>query len=270
MDGQEEVTNNQTESTETVTETADTKAETTETKSDGATGETGEPKFKDPNMEAKFTQTMQELSEEKKTYAKGKEKVEAFDNLMKDAEVVKYLQSWHDRKTGKAQEEIESISDEDFDRASTSRESFQDIVDKRSRAIAKSEYGNKINHLETRLNSMRLEQDIDDFANAKGKDGGLLHDDFWKLDDAGKLEPYFISLRNSGMSGIQVVEAAYKLAKYPNLKAEAMKEAHTVVSKKKEAIGEKGGNADSSADTKKLSMLDFARRKAKELNMEVP
>ena len=74
---------------------------------------------------------------------------------------------------------------------------------------------------------LKKQGEIDDFA--------AQHPDFWKLDDAGRIEP--LLRRYPGMG----IEDIYKLAKYPDLEAEAVAKAHKLVEQKKGAVSEKPG-----------------------------
>ncbi|KKM73124.1 hypothetical protein LCGC14_1413700, partial [marine sediment metagenome] len=241
---------------------------------DGATEETGDKaEFSDPNMQAKFTQRMQEFSEKEKGFTAGKQKQDSFDLLMSDSSMREHILKWDRQRTGQEEPEpevMESISDDEFNLASTDKNAFQTMIDGRSRQVAEKTFMPMIKQLQTKMQTMRSEQDIDDFVNAKDDEGKPLHPDFWELDKAGKIEPHLKKFRNSNMSGSEMIDTAYKMAKYSGLKAEAVSEANSGIAAKKQAIGDKGSKTEAKRDTSKLSLRDVWRKTSKELGINPP
>jgi hypothetical protein len=260
---------------------ADTAIKEAQAKQDGAPAETAKevtppqkeeakPEFSDPNMQAKFTQRMQELSEKEKSYQEGLRKSQAYDELLKNQEVVSYL-----RKVYLGQEEKkDEISDDDFLAVTSDKNKFneflkntvQQVLEERTRPLE-----TKVKEMSAELQESRIIQDIDDFANAKDNSGNSLHADFDELNEAGKIQPYLVKFAGSRLPELEKIEMAYKLAKAENITQEVAKKAHDIVQQKKQAIGERGNSAQSNLSQKKFaSMKEFAETKAKELGIEVP
>ena len=241
-----------------------------EAEGEGAPSKTeGEPEFKDKDMQAKFTQKMQELSEKEKNLSVYERKAKAFDDLRENPDFV----NWFKQYVNLAQRETEipEVSDEEFEAASTDKKAFQNLVNRQGEAVAKKHltpFISKINELESKVINMENEQDIDDFANQVDKDGNLIHPDFWELDEKGLIEPELIKLRKANMTGLEKVDYAYMKAKFPNLKAEAIQNAHKAVQAKRKASGETGTGSTAKADTSKLSFLEFAERERKRLGLK--
>jgi len=269
LDEKTESTDNQgdsaTEET-TATETQEVK-ETEETK-EGATTETEKPEFEDKNMQSKFTQRMQELSEKEKTYASGTQKAQAFEQLRNDPEAWKMIVDLYNQRSGKSQKD-EPITQDDLDNATTDPKSFETLVDKRARALL-TPMQQKVLQLEERDRQRSQLQDIDDFANAKDDKGNLRHPNFWDEGVQTKIKANLQALKGSQYSGLQQVEIAHTMATRGTLEKNAIDKAHSIVNQKKAAVGEKGTRVPSIPNMKGKSMLERATILAKEIGMDVP
>ena len=225
----------------------------------GATKPTAEkPEFSDPNMQAKFTQRMQELSEKQKEFDAHKQKLEAYEWISSQPELVKAIKDHHARSTGELKEDTD-VSDEEFTQASLDKSSFQKLVDKRAEAAAERKYGSVIKELRQGFTSIKSEQAISDFANSTDTQGNKAYPDFWKLDEEGKIEPILRALDGSKMSIQKKLEMAYREASYPSLRENALRAAHKTVDVKRQAIGEKGTTVEAKKDLSKLSLQEYAQ-----------
>jgi hypothetical protein len=271
-----ESTDNQSDSSEVVDSAAEATAETdaVETKDTGATTETEKPEFSDPNMQKQYTKRMQEISEKEKTYERGLQKAQAWEQLMSDPEASKMvIDLFQRRQSGATQDEpVEPVTEQDIDRIIDNRDTkaLEGLVDKRAVGLAKKEFmpviqklQAKIQNLQGKQDSMLMEQDLTDFANAKDDKGSLKHPDFWDEGVQSKMKAHLSRLKGSGMSGLEQVDTAYLLSTRSNLERKAIEKAHATVASKKAAVGEKGTKVPTIPNTKGKSLKEYARIAAK-------
>jgi len=231
------------------------------------------PEFSDPNMQKKFTQKMQELSEQKKMYESAEQKAKAYDELISNEKVVKYLRQEYLGEKAEALKNDE-ITEDEFVDLTSDKKKFNEYLKKNVQQIL-SEHTkpleSQVKAMNAELREAKLMQDISDFGDAKDENGNLLHPDFDTFAADKKIDPYLMKLRGSNMSELEKLELAYKLVKSENMPQEITKKAHNIVQQKKQAIGEKGNSAQTNLSSKKaLTMKEFAEQKAKEYGIEVP
>lgn len=281
----ETATNSSTETTESNNpETAEQKLETgvqaTETnqqaveqkpESSATTSQTAKPEFADPNMNARFTQKMQELSTREAEYKKGLQKIQAFEALEKNPKFIEWATEHYGEKKP-AKPVLPEITDEQFVEATTNPAKFRETIVSLSTTIAKAmldeqlaPYKKDIEAIKADHATKALEQDIDDFANSKDASGKPLYPDFWSYSP--QVQGYLEKFQNMPMTNPEKLELAYKLAKYPNMVQETIAKAHNLVNTKKLATTEKGGisNANVKKVDKNMSLNDFIDKAADEI-----
>lgn len=228
------------------------------------------PEFSDENMQARFTERMTELKQKEKEYndklGQFETKAKAFETLARNEKFINWYNEQRKQDTGPA-----PISDEQWNQAVSDKTKFQELLDSRSEAKAKQLYELQIRELNQRMDQEDLVRDIERFATAQDDQGNLLYPDFLKLDKENKIEPYLSALQNVNAPQLQKIEWAYILAKYPQVKNDAIAEAHALAEKKKQSSSEPGVAQEMvTKPNKDMSLRDFARHEAKRLGMEVP
>lgn len=207
----EEKVNNQENSEVNTKEEVTTPVESTEPKVDeGATPKTDE-EFSDPNMQKDYTQKMQSLSEERKmfeternTWSKEqetvKQKLDLYDRMDKDPEVVKFVSE----RYGPKQQPTEITDDELLD-AQSDVGKFRELVQREVRK-AENDIISPLNH---DMNEMKLENELSNYGNMKG------NDDFWTLDEANLIEPqlYLARKQNPKMDNFGLIQRAHQEAR---------------------------------------------------------
>jgi len=231
------------------------------------------PEFKDENMQSRFTERMTELAErEKKLDARDSEgevrnkQAEAFKVLSR---MPKFRDFYEKELRGEEQAKPLEITDEEYSQAQLDAGKMKDLIAKVASHQAENMVVPRIQVLEEELRVSKQAQDIEDFANAKDEQGQNPHSDFWDLDKQGKIEPFLELLQPLDVPGVQKVEMAYILAKYPTVKQEALIEAHKRAEEKKGASTDKGLSTETvvTKPTKKMNTRDFYYQKIKELDL---
>lgn len=231
------------------------------------TPETGEekPEFSDENMQKRFTQKMQELSEKEKkiegilTHANDKAK--AFDVLATNPDFRKWYEDYKLKSSGQV---TPNITDEEWVEATQDKAKFQELIDKR----VKVQKDPELTTLKRDVSLMKLATDIDNFANSENENHELLHPDFWQLDEKGLIEPYLAAFKSMPVSGAQKIEWAWKLARHDTRDSDAITKAHKLVEEKKNASGEKGVSLETKTISKKpMSLREFYKTEVKRLGM---
>lgn len=269
-ESQEHVTNNQGDlpsTEESGGELPETTPTTEETGEKETTSETGEekPEFSDENMQKRFTQKMQELSEkEKKISGEAShlnDKAKAFDILSANQN----FREWYkDYKQNTNKQSVPDITEEEWLSASQDKAKFQELLDKR----VKLQRDPEVDNLKKDVNLIKLTSDIDRFANAENEKNELVHPDFWELDDKNLIEPYLSAFKSIPISGAQKLEWAWKLARHDTRDKDAVIKAHKLVEEKKKASGDKGVSHETKTVSKTpMSLRDFYRKEAKRLGM---
>jgi hypothetical protein len=215
---------------------------------ESTTTETAEPEFKDPNMQSAFTKKMQELSEIKQSY---EGRMKSYDEDKKYADTMRELRGnpefvkWYRQQVGQEEkpQPIPEISEDEWTSAITDRRAAQRVIDQRAEMIAEQKMQSlrqEVDGLKASNEQMRLVQVVDDFASATDKSGKPLYPDFYDLDEKGYIEQNLKYLQGAKMDPRQKIDFAYKMAKYPHVKEDAIKAAHRTVETKRKAIGEPG------------------------------
>jgi hypothetical protein len=253
---------------EAQTPSAETQQPNAETTS-GATDQ--KPEFSDANMQKRFTERMTELKQKEDLYTSGLQKAETYDKLVKDPEFLKwYSGKLEAQQKQKEPDAIPQLSDEEWAQAVTDKNEFQKVVLNQARSMVQREVMPVLQELQQKATVSALERDIDTFADAVGDDGKPMHADFDDLLESGKIQPFIQALQGTKMSGVEIVDAAYKLATYEAAKNNATEKAHNIVATKKAAIGDRGTVSNVSPDDKKLSIREFMRKEATRLGIPVP
>lgn len=247
-----------------------TPAQTQETAQPATSGATEEKQeFSDPNMQARFTERMTELKEKERILDENSKKLEAYDQLTKNPDFLKWysdrLQA--EQQSQKTEATIPEISEDEWNKAVVDKNEFQKVVLNQAKQLVQKEVIPLVQELQMQNQKQALERDIDLYADAVDASGNKLHPDFDEVLDSGKLDPYIKALQGSKLSGIDIVDAAYKLAKSENLSKQITEKAHNIVETKKAAIGDKGQSVEAVPDVTKLSISDFYRREARRLGI---
>lgn len=245
----------------------------------GTTGAaaTDKPEFEDKDMQARFTQRMQELSEKEKAWETEKAdlaKAKAIlDRLNNDPEVVSFVAKRYGAKTEEkpqsakdviAQADVDNIITEDgkFD-----KDKFASLVEK----VADVKYGNiqgEVKQTRAELRTMALENDIDFYSKQKG------NEDFWELQEQGLINPIMreIRIKNPQSNDMAVITEAHRTARnivqaiHKKAEASATAKANGMLEQKKNASVDKGTGAEASA-LKGKSMIEIGKMVAKELGI---
>lgn len=226
----------------------------------GTSDKTAKPEFSDPNMQARFTQRMQEFSAKEKALndkiAGMEKKVSAFDKISSDKEASRILREYYDGQRGGKKDVAAQtkLSQEDFLAISTDPEKFDRYVADRATALAKQMLQEQLGPLTTEFGSVKekiaqqeLERDISNFSELKDNDGNPLYPDFY--DHVEAMTPLLEKFSKLDLTNEQKLEMAYKLVKFPDSKAvkeQVAREAQQIVDKKRKATGDKGGVGSSS------------------------
>lgn len=242
------------------------------------------PEFEDKDMQARFTQRMQEISDKEKSLTEKEkawetEKAELakakaiLDRLNNDPEVVSFVAKRYGAKTEEkpqsakdviAQADVDNIITEDgkFD-----KDKFAALVEK----VADVKYGNiesTVKKTQAELRTMALENDIDFYSKQKG------NEDFWELQEQGLINPIMreIRIKNPQSDDMSVITEAHRTARnivqaiHKKAEVAATAKANGMLEEKKNASVDKGTGAEASA-LKGKSMIEIGKLVAKELGM---
>jgi hypothetical protein len=235
----------------------------------GQVAETAKPEFQDPNMQARFTQRMQEFAKKEQEYNAALTKAKAFERILQDKEAVSYLQQKYMPQPQKVQ--LPEITEEQFLEATTNPQKFKETIVNYSKNIVENmlqeklqPYAEQINRLMSSDATKALEQDIDDFANSKDSKGNALYPDFWNY--TSDIQQYLEKFQSVPLSNQEKLDTAYRLAKYPHLQKETIEKAHNMIAVKKAASMEKGGTSgNASRLNKSLPLSDYIEAAANEI-----
>jgi len=243
---------------------------------DQTSPETAEPKpeFSDPNMHARFTQKMTELKQKEDELKSFESKIKAFDFLSQDPKFKEWYNGIYKQAASPAEFRAPELTDEEFYAATTSREAFQQVMNKQILAaiehLTKNAFEPRLQEIQQNLKVKEILQEIQDFSATTNEKGELKYPDFWQLDEKGLLEPVLSVLAHipeTVATSAQKLEWAYMLAKYPEMGKQAIAKAHDLTQAKKKAIGEKGTGSNN-LSSKKLTTREFAEKTAQELGIE--
>jgi hypothetical protein len=234
------------------------------------------PDFQDPNMQARFTQKMQELSALEKKYKETEQKAGYYEALRNDSGAIAALKKYYaelegvNDQSGKAQQDP-VITQDAMLSALESPEKFQGLVSQIAESIAERKIRalhSDVKASKAQLQEMALMQSLDDFANARDDKGNLVHADYETLEKSGKIAEYMKQV-SPAIPAQQRIALAYRLAKSENYDNDVLAKAHRIVEDKKRAVGDKGTGTGATLAPAFKTREDFVKYKAKELGIDL-
>lgn len=218
-----------------------------------STGDTFfDPKNLSPELQTVYKQMQSSYTKKTQALSEHRKKSDTLDQLI----AYKPFMEWYDREnsgqnreTKPAQEQPSlGLTDEDFEKATTNKEAFNGYVQKLLENQLSQAVMPVVNRAQQEVEQLKNASKIEAFAND--------HQDFWQLDEQGKILPLIQRYPNLE------IEDIYKLAKYESLEHEAILKAHNVVQQKMGAVSEKPGVSLPSTNVVKVKSREEAMRKA--------
>jgi len=220
-----------------------------------------QPEFSDPNMQARFTERMTELKRQEDEFNANKSgfetKSQAFDRLAQIPEFRKWYKEYSGN--GKTEEPEPVLSDEAFYEITQDKDKLIQFIGQQAEKKVQKLIQPRLESMEKKYDTDRFAGEIDAFASSPG------HEDFWDLDQAGKIKPILKMFGGLKVSALEKLDMAYKLSKYPDIQKEAIVKAHQRAEEKKQLSGDKGVSNEAAIkkSTKGMSMEEFVEHEMK-------
>lgn len=182
-----------------------------------------------PEFQPIYKQLEENFSKKYQGYEDYQKRANSFDEALRDPSFAKWYNERLNPQTQAVDKTpaVEDLTPEQFAGLLNDPKQFSQFINERANAIAEQKLAPKLAETQNAVEIMKRQNELESF--------GKTHDDFWKLDEKGLIEPLIRKYPKADLEDI------WKIARHDLMQKEAIDKAHGIVRNKQMATTERPG-----------------------------